>query len=105
MTLLIDDLKDLPADVIARTYDAGIAILKNMHITHLKLDHDLGLNSKTGYDVVLILEQEFYANGIGHLPATIELVSYNPIGIKNMTAALERIYPFKKGLKFSKVEL
>ncbi len=61
-TLLIDDLRNIKADVIARTYDEGIRELTyNGPWDLLLLDHDLAsfVNGieKTGYDVMCFLEE------------------------------------------------
>jgi len=102
MTLLIDDQRDLDADLIARNYNAGLLVLEWFTIDYLKLDHDLG-PGKTGYDIVLKLE-EWHSRGEDHeLPTTVELVTDNPVGMHKMAAALERIYPYSIGKRmFSK---
>lgn len=81
MKLLIDDERTYGADIVARTYKAGLAVLRTKEITHLYLDHDLGGN-KTGYD--LLKEALNYAL----LPNKITLVTANPVGLINMKAFL-----------------
>jgi len=55
--LLVDDQRNLPADLVARTYNDGIEALRERHSDLLYLDHDLGDFSGvegrelTGYDV------------------------------------------------------
>jgi hypothetical protein len=96
-TLLIDDLRDIKADVIARTYDEGIAALKTQGpFTVLYLDHDLASydqygREKTGYDVMCFLE----AN-LRYLPASIIIVSSNPVGRKNMEVVIDKLYKDKQ---------
>lgn len=102
MTLLIDDTRDLPADLIARTFAAGKQVLEAFDVSYLKLDHDLG-ELKTGYDIVLLLE-EWHFTGERKIPKTIELVTANSVGLKNMYAALERMYPYVKGRRLFSME-
>jgi len=71
---MIDDLKTFHADVIARTYEAGIACLKHLPITELYLDHDLG-GKLTGLDIL--------KTGV-QLPDKIRLITMNPVGRENM---------------------
>jgi hypothetical protein len=89
MILLIDDLKDLKADRIARTFLEGIQALQEGPWDLLLLDHDLGdPNPKhTGYDILSWLEQrpEF-------LPGKIELVTWNAPGREKMKLVLRKLY-------------
>ena len=79
-TLLIDDIRNLEADVIARNYTEGIKQLQlNGPWDLLLLDHDLAsfVNGRemTGYDVMCWLEQH-----LEYLPKSIQCVSANPVG-------------------------
>ncbi|MCK5072283.1 MAG: hypothetical protein KAQ98_02580, partial [Bacteriovoracaceae bacterium] len=60
-TLLIDDIRNLRADFVARNYADGIRALRKGTWDHLLLDHDLGSfkNGKefTGYDIACWLER------------------------------------------------
>jgi hypothetical protein len=84
--LLIDDLRDLLADVTARTYDEGVRFLEAGNIRLLKLDHDLGDTNphKTGYGIILLLEECPELQ-----PEEIELVTANPVGKTAMEAGLQ----------------
>lgn len=82
MWLLIDDIRDLNTDVIARTPEAGMKLLALGGWDCLCLDHDLA-TEKTGYDVLV------WAIECGFLPKMVQLVTSNPVGRQNMTAALE----------------
>ena len=92
-TLLIDDVRDLIADVIARNYDEGIRQLKfNGPWDKLLLDHDLASfdadgKEKTGYDVMCFLE-EFQE----YLPKLIVCVSANPVGARRIESVIRGIY-------------
>lgn len=91
--LLIDDLRDLKADVICRNYSDGIWALINGTWDVLLLDHDLASfdgedgREKTGYDVLCFLEMHPQ-----YLPNRIELVTANPVGRQKMQALIERLY-------------
>jgi hypothetical protein len=90
-TLLIDDLREIKTDVVARTFDDGIAALKNYGpFSILYLDHDLGEGDprKTGYDIVCFIE----AN-LEYLPKEkIVLVTSNPVGRQKMQVVIDRLY-------------
>lgn len=84
MWLLIDDCRDLNADVIARTSEAGKRMLALGGWECVCFDHDLGMQSaESGYDVLVwALEEQF-------LPSKVQLVTSNPVGRQNMRQALE----------------
>ncbi len=83
MYLLIDDVRDLNCDIIARTPRAGKEILRRMRsiLTHVIFDHDLGA-SEDGYDVLV------WAIDNGYLPDNVQLITSNPVGRSRMVAAL-----------------
>lgn len=92
-SLLIDDIRDIEATVVARTYAEGIYALKNDGpFDVLYLDHDLGEEhpKHTGYGVMCFLEEfpEF-------LPKEIQLVTANPVGRQNMQRVIDRLYSEK----------
>lgn len=90
MTLLIDDLRDIKADVIARTYDQGIDALTNQGpFEVLYLDHDLGEADPgaTGYGIMNFLE----ANP-QFLPGKIVCVSSNPVGRQRIQMVIDKLY-------------
>lgn len=90
-TLLIDDMRDIEADIVARTYDEGIQALKTQGpFKTLYLDHDLGdgqVPERTGYTVMCWLEEH-----PEYLPGEIILVTSNPVGRKNMQAVILKLY-------------
>jgi hypothetical protein len=96
-TLLIDDMRDIKADVIARTYNEGIKALKSQGpFDILYLDHDLASydeygREKTGYDIMCFLEVN-----LRYLPASIVVVSSNPVGRRNMEVVIDKLYGRKK---------
>jgi len=89
-TLLIDDLRDIKADVVTRTYDDGINALKTQGpFDILYLDHDLSEEDphKTGYGIMCFLE----AN-LRYLPKSIVLVTSNPVGRQKMEVVIRKLY-------------
>lgn len=88
--LVIDDLRNIQADYVARTFDEGIHALTSMGPWDvLYLDHDLGDPdpSHTGYDIINLLEANPEL-----LPGKIVLVTSNPVGRKKMQSVIDRMY-------------
>ena len=93
-TLLIDDIRMIPATVVARTYDDGIRHLKySGPFDILYLDHDLGCYNngveQNGYHILCWLEENPQ-----YLPSRIELVTANPVGRQRMLQVIERLYGY-----------
>lgn len=88
-TLLIDDLRDIKADRVARTFDDGIkALLEGGPWDILYLDHDLGeMDGKDGTGIINWIEEHAEFR-----PGKIELVTANPVGRERMKRVIERIY-------------
>lgn len=92
-TLLIDDMRNLKADKVARTYQEGIEALEREEWDILLLDHDLGCfdnNGRewTGYDILCWLEDH-----PEYLPScNIRIVSSNPAGRIRMEAVINKLY-------------
>jgi len=96
MYLLIDDLRNTPADIIARTPDAAKQVLQKLeaYITCVIFDHDLG-DCESGYDIMM------WAINNEVLPRKVELVTSNPVGRDNMINALRQEgYKTKNNLQF-----
>lgn len=97
--LLIDDLKTLGVENIARTAKAGLKMLRENPVTHVYLDHDLGdVGAPTGYDVLTRALLE------GILPEYVQLVTHNPVGRQNMERALENEGYVKSGNYWKRVK-
>lgn len=96
MWLLIDDIRDLQCDLIARTPTLGKRALAYFSgdIECLCLDHDLGA-PESGYDVLKwAIEHDL-------LPSHVQLVTSNPVGRENMKAALINAgYTSSDGINF-----
>lgn len=92
-TLLIDDLKDIQADRVARNYADGIKALQEEHWDVLYLDHDLGDFSGPGgreldgNSVMCWLEQNPQ-----HLPGEVIIVSRNPVGRQRIASMIWKLY-------------
>jgi hypothetical protein len=90
MNILIDDVREAYDGIICRDYEAALLVLTSVSISGdyynaiLSLDHDLGGEPGTdGIDILMWAKKAKI-----HLPRTIYLVTENPIGRKNMRAAL-----------------
>ena len=82
---LIDDLRDIYCDFVARNGHDGLTMMKEHfdEIGTLCLDHDLGdAHELSGYDVLKALLAEEL------LPDIVILVTDNPIGRENMAREL-----------------
>lgn len=89
-TLLIDDMRDIKATRVARTFDDGIrALVEEGPFNTLYLDHDLGEEDprKTGYDILCFLEEHTEL-----LPNRIVLVTANPVGRQKMKVVIDKLY-------------
>jgi len=92
--LLIDDLRNIKADRIARTFDDGIeALTKEGPWDLLYIDHDLAdpSPSKTGYDILCYLEVNLEL-----LPDKIICVSQNPVGRAKIQVVIDKLYGDKQ---------
>jgi hypothetical protein len=95
MKVFLDDVRPMPDgyDVHAKTAKEAIDLLSTGKVIFISLDHDLGPEEAgTGYQVAEYIEREaFYQN----LPRLYwQIHSANPVGIKNMTKALENADKF-----------
>lgn len=80
--LLIDDVRELGTEAIARTPALGKKFLALGGWDCVCFDHDLGMHEETGYDVMKWAIQHNF------LPDKVQLVTSNPVGRANMQAAL-----------------
>ena len=102
MKLWIDDVRPMPEDfdILAKSADEAIEILKAGKITHVSFDHDLGdiiqtdgpiiewiKHEKSGYDVAMWIEHQAYLGTI--TPFTFTVHSANPIGAKRIANAMK----------------
>ena len=97
MKLYLDDVRN-PSDgtwTLAKDAYKCIALLKSGKIEVLSLDHDLGENTPTGYDVLKWMEK---VTALGEFipPKEILVHSANPVGRGVMDAAINSIRRFEK---------
>lgn len=81
-TILIDDLRNIQADVTCRTAAAAYPILESQSFDCYYFDHDLGSTKPgtSGYDILKwALMNEYIPVG-----AVVHLVTMNPVGNQNM---------------------
>ena len=94
INIFLDDVRSAPSSWLrTRTADETITMLKHYEggVNTLSLDHDLGLE-KTGYDVLLFLEQQLFEyNNKDIIPKQLKVHSANPVGIDRMNAAINNI--------------
>jgi hypothetical protein len=91
----LDDERPAPDGwVHVRTPEEAIELLRGGGVEELSLDHDLGLDvgprERTGYDVLLWLEEEIAA-GRARPPAVLAVHSGNVGAVKRMEQAIESI--------------
>ena len=84
----LDDLRPCPKGfVLAKNMEECVELLTSCEVDILSLDHDLGWDEPTGYDVAkYIVEHRLY-------PKVIYLHSANPVGRMNMYQLLYRYKP------------
>lgn len=94
MKLWLDDVRPAPEGWLwCKTADELLReIIRNRwDLEIVSFDHDLGENVDTGYDVLVKLEKGA-ALGLWHIiPDRMEIHSANPVGRKNMQAAIDSI--------------
>ena len=88
MKVWLDDVRPMPPtyDTHVKTPDEAIALLKTGEVTLISLDHDLGENVGTGYDVAKWIEEAAYHNAI--IPLDVRVHSANPVGARRMREAI-----------------
>lgn len=106
MRVLIDDMRNLPADLICRNYKTAITVLEMFafDIKYLMLDNDLGSAdpAEDGYKIACWLEERHNDLGNAILPEVLEIVTDNPPASAKMEQVFGKLYPHRKGRTFSK---
>ena len=101
MKLFLDDVRKPPDDtwILCRTA-AKFCRLAHHTIEGdvLSLDHDLGLDQPTGYEVMTSLEKDVALNGLWSIEGMPEIKfhSANPVGVADMERALGSIHRLLK---------
>jgi len=76
-----------------KTAPEAIQLLENGNVASISLDHDLGPDENgSGYDVAKWIEEQAYHGNLPRLQWAVH--SDNPVGVKNMRAALEQANKF-----------
>lgn len=92
ITLLIDDMRDIDADIVARTSTEGREALQHNYITHLYLDNDLGSDQDMeGIDILS------WARDNNCVPEMVYPVTDNPVARRRMIALLENDLGYSQG--------
>jgi len=101
MRVWLDDLRTPSAgfDIHARTADEAIALFKGGNVSLISLDHDLGEPANgTGYEVARWIEEHAFRWSQGEPdglpPLAWRIHSQNPVGLQNMTRALQNATRF-----------
>lgn len=85
--LWVDDEKAHPDGwERAYTYAEAEALLRANDYDVVALDHDLG-HGGTGYDLMVGL----WESGEASVPGSLDIISFNPAGVKRMVALAERL--------------
>jgi hypothetical protein len=90
MRVFLDDTRITPPGWV-RVYwpDEAIELLKTNQVTEISLDHDLGDNRGTGYDVILWIEEQVICNDF--IPPIITVHSDNASAKQKMELGIKSI--------------
>ena len=88
MKIWLDDERPMPDgyDRHVRTAEEAISILKSGIVTVISLDHDLGENAGTGYEVACFIEEGAFSGTLS--PMDVNIHSANPVGRNRMEQAI-----------------
>lgn len=90
MKLYLDDIRECPKGWIpVRTALDAIQLLEEQIVEEISLDHDLGELEPTGDEVLNWIERQVFK--CGFKPPKMVVHSMNPVGRKNMLAAIKKI--------------
>jgi hypothetical protein len=92
----LDDVREAPERwVRARSPEEVIGLLRSGEVEEISLDHDLGLATpeaeRTGYDVLVWLEEAVATGVWNHAVPVIHVHSANPVGWRRMEQAIASI--------------
>jgi len=96
MTIWLDDERPMPPeyDVHVQTAHDAIRLLSQGGVSRISLDHDLGEQGGTGYEVACYIEQGAYYGILQPLEVLVH--SANPIGRRRMAQALDNARTYWK---------
>ena len=92
MKVFLDDIRNPTEEgwTVVRTAQEAIDLLHSGGVTTISLDHDLGEDVKTGYDVATWIEKEVFLHP-DYTPPQILIHSANPVGRQNIQRVIESI--------------
>lgn len=92
MKVFLDDIRNPPDDswTVVRTARDCFSLLENEQVEVISLDHDLGENVQTGYDVANWIERKVFLHPSYKCP-DILIHSANPVGRQNIQRVIESI--------------
>jgi len=102
MKIYLDDIRNAPDDSWTVIRDPNKVMMDYITtfaiIDEISFDHDLGENVATGYDLLCWIERNF-AEGTfyGIKDCKFSIHSANPVGCKNMQAAIASIERLRNG--------
>jgi hypothetical protein len=72
----------------------------NKHnITEISFDHDLGGEKRSGYDALVLVEEDYVTGKISH-PIVLNVHSANPVGAEKMVKVIKSLEKYMlEGLK------
>ena len=99
MRVWLDDIRPAPNGWIhVKTAPECIELLKGGKVTHISLDHDLGMDNwvspNNGYDVAKWIEENAYNGSLNKIKCRVH--TQNPIGRKNICMALQNAFRYWK---------
>jgi hypothetical protein len=89
MRVFVDDTRRPPSDewILARNFDEAIHLLGTRDVIEVSLDHDLGIESRSGYDICKwMVENDVW-------PRYVCVHTANPVGRDNMLQLLNHYAP------------
>ena len=95
--IYMDDVRDAPSDqwIVLRnaeiTYAFIVEFAKEGYQMVVSLDHDLGENKRTGYDLLNWLEKDIVTDENFRPNICFQIHSANPVGRANMERAIGAI--------------
>lgn len=92
--IFLDDIRPAPTGFELYRPDRIDQFLEHaINADVISMDHDLGDNYPTGYQILCKLEQRAYNGEIWSMGAPEILIhSSNPAGVQNLNAAIQAIY-------------
>jgi hypothetical protein len=98
MKVWLDDERPMPPgyDLHVKSASEAIALLARGGVEVISLDHDLGEERGTGYDVACYIEQAAYSSELAQLEVLVH--SANPVGRARIEQAISQAKVFWRGV-------